>query len=198
MHRATGEALQVSPLSVTLNAKLGSSWTMQNSTEHAKYLSELNRQHALTAHERHHQAITDARKAAIDSATTAIRLMILVNGGAVVALLGFAGTIETGENGSIVTLSALAPPIMWFAVGVGFSALTAALAYLVNLLDADMLALTTQVWDHPYLVYEEVPKSLRMARNVLHRFAMVLAIGSLVAFFGGVIQVTDAITGFGI
>lgn len=171
---------------------------MQDDTEFSRYIEDLKRQNAIAAHERHHQSIADARKAAIEAATTAIRLMILVNGGAVVALLAFAGALETGESGSIVTMDALAAPIMWFAIGVGLSALTATLAYLVNLLDEGILASLTQVWEHPYILDDAVPKHRRITRILLHWAAMFLALGSLVAFFVGVFQVTAAISGLGV
>lgn len=171
---------------------------MQDSSEQAKYLAELNRQHAMTAHERHHQTIADARKAAIEAATTAIRLMILVNGGAVVALLAFAGALETGESGSVVTMDALAAPIRWFAVGVGLSALAAAWAYFVNVLDADILGSYSHSWEHPYLHKGNVTNRLGIARAFFYWTGLLLALGSLASFFIGVFQVTDAISALGI
>ena len=72
---------------------------MQDDLEkQAKNLAEIEREHALRAHDRNKEMSTDLRKAATDSANIAIRAMILVNGGAVVALLAFIGSLEAGKG----------------------------------------------------------------------------------------------------
>jgi hypothetical protein len=172
--------------------------TVQTDTERSNYIAELNRQHAIAAHERRFQSLADARKAAIDAATTAIRSLILVNGGAVVALLAFAGAIETGENGSTVSLGSLAAPIWWFAVGVGLSTAAAMWAYMVNVLDSDILASFEGVWQHPYVEETKRAKYLRIARAFFMWSGLCLALLSLLAFFAGVYTITSAISGLGI
>jgi hypothetical protein len=171
---------------------------VQGNPERSNYIEEMKRQHAIAAHERSYQSLTDARKAAIDAATTAIRSLILVNGGAVVALLAFTGAIETSENGGTVSLDALAAPIWWFAIGVGLSATAAMWAYIVNVLDSDILASVRHVWQHPYIEEKEISKSLRIARAFFMWSGLCLALSSLFAFFSGVYTVTNAISGLGI
>lgn len=171
---------------------------MQDDSEKVRQLADLNRQYAIAAHERSYQSIADARKSALDAATTTVRLLILINGGAVVALLAFAGALETGESGSAVTLGSLAMSIRWFALGVGLSAFAAACIYFVSMLDAEILASVKHIWEHPYVLEEKGATRRLVIRGIFYWSGLLLALGSLAGFFVGVFQVTEAITGLGL
>lgn len=171
---------------------------MQDDSEKVRHLADLNRQYAIAAHERSYQSIADARKAALDAATTTVRLLILINGGAVVALLAFAGALETGGSGSTVTLGSLAMSIRGFALGVGLSACAAACVYFVSMVDAEILSSVRHIWEHPYILEEKGAKRRLVVRAIFYWIGLALALGSLAAFFIGVYQVTEAITGLGL
>jgi hypothetical protein len=53
------------------------------------------------AHDRSDAMLAERQKAAIESANAAIRALLLVNGGAVVALLAFLGTLESSDAEAI-------------------------------------------------------------------------------------------------
>jgi len=158
---------------------------------------ELNREMALRAHADHLAIYVDSRKAAIDSANAAIRAMILVNGGAVLALLAFLGALEDSNEGS-VKIAALVDPIGWFAWGVGFAVVTAALAYVVNMLDAYIVASIEGQWEHPYRREGRLAKWLKPIRAIAHISALGLAAAALYSFSQGVSSVSTAITGLGL
>ena len=160
--------------------------------ETASHFEDLNRELALRAHEENRQMYTDARKAAIDSANVAIRALLLVNGGAVVALLAFIGAIEAGESAA-VSLEPLVEPVWFFAIGTGLSAVISTLAYHVNMFDSDIISSVQLTWQHPYVVKKPVARWLFWSRTGVLCVALLLAIGSLVFFFLGISSVTSAI-----
>lgn len=166
---------------------------MENEPEQAKQFYDLNAEHAKRAHDLNRQSSADFTKAAIESANVAIRSLMLVNGGAVVALLAFLGALESGDAGNAVKADVLVAPILWFALGVGFSAMTATLAYLVNLLDSGLVNSVRLTWEHPFIEDDEKAPRLRWWRVRLHVVAILLATASLVTFFLGVFTVTQAI-----
>lgn len=102
-------------------------------------ITEKQYEHASKTHERNHQMHVDSRKAALDAANLAIRSIILVNGGAVVALLAFLSSLESNQADKF-QMTSLVAPIEWFAWGVGFGLTASALAYLINVVDSDLMA----------------------------------------------------------
>ena len=162
----------------------------------ASHFAELNRELALRAHEENRQMQTDARKAAIDSANVAIRALLLVNGGAVVALLAFIGAMEAGQSDA-VSIDPLVKPVWFFAIGTGLSATISASAYFVNVFDSDILSSVKLTWQHPYVEKKPVARWLSRLRTVAFCMAVLCAVGSLVFFFVGVSSVTSAIKQLG-
>lgn len=167
-------------------------------SEHEQHRAEVERELALRAHDRNSELTVEYQRAAIASANATIRSLILVNGGAVIALLAFVGALESGDGASSVSVETLVAPIRWFAVGVGLATLTAALAYLVNLLDSDISSSYRCVWKHPYLEELDQVTKLRPWRMRLHYLAIVVAFCSLISFGLGVWTVTRAVGQLGI
>jgi hypothetical protein len=73
-------------------------------------------------------------KAVIDFALFSIRSLILVNGGAVVAILAFLGSIWGGDNkgGATAVTHAIAEPLGYFIGGLVCAMLTAMFSYLAQ------------------------------------------------------------------
>ena len=169
-------------------------------TDNAKYLRDVNRELALRAHERARQAQADYLKASLDSSASAIRLLVLVNGAAVVAVLAFTGAVESSPGADQFSASQLVKPMTFFALGVAFAALSSVLAYLVMLLDHSISNAVVFTWEHPYV--EKDPERNHAWhldwRIGLHYTAMASALLSLLMFFGGVISIGLAITLAGI
>ena len=152
----------------------------------------LVREHAMRAHDRNDILWTESQKNAIDSANIAVRAILLVNGGAVVALLAFLGTLESA-NGDAISLSQFVSALRSFASGVGLAAVTAALAYLVNLMDADFFSRKTYHWEHPFVRENTKKKWVNWLRNAIHLLALGLGVFSLAAFFSGISSISEAV-----
>ena len=116
-------------------------------------MQEGNREDALRVHDEINEALQSFNRAAIESANVAVRSLLLINGGASVALLAFIGAIETGNPE--VDSRVLVEPIWWFAVGVGLAVFVAVLAYVVNYLDAAIMSEMRRIWHPPYV--QEAP-----------------------------------------
>ncbi|MBO9400444.1 hypothetical protein [Shimia sp. R9_3] len=162
-----------------------------------KETTEIELEHALRAHDRNDSMIADSRKAAIESANIAIRSILLVNGGAVVALLAFIGTIESGNSEAVNAIEFVAA-LRLFSYGVGFAATTAALAYLINMLDTDLLSDTRYTWKNPFVEAQPSQKWLLRVRTTLHLLALLLAVLTLISFFSGVSAISGAVLDLGI
>jgi hypothetical protein len=155
-----------------------------------------NIERAIKAHDNNRADIEKAQRFAVESANVAIRAFLLINGGATVALLAFVGAIWTAEaDGEL--MSALVPSLQFFAFGVGFAGVAAALAYLVNMLDANITCSVEYSWDYPHVRATPHAKWLRRVRYFFHISALILAVATLAAFFGGVLSFSNAIQSIG-
>ncbi len=155
-------------------------------------------EHAKRAHDLNRQISNQCRSAAVESANVAIRSLILINGGAVVALLAFVGAIESSDLTNSIKIEELVAPIFSFAVGVGGAAIAAILAYLVNMLDADITNSVRLTWEHPYVNETKAAARLGYLRIVFHVSAFVAVVLAIGAFFRGVYTVTQAISSAGL
>ncbi|MDE0522923.1 MAG: hypothetical protein OXH79_13310 [Boseongicola sp.] len=161
-----------------------------------KAMQEIDREHALRAHHRNREESQHWNKAAIEAANIAIRSLLLINGGASVALLAFVGAVESGN--AAVNSGVLVDPIWRFAMGVGLAVLTAMFAYLVNLLDAKIAGSNREIWEHPYIQETSQTRNLIFCRGVLFYAALFAAGSSASLYFLGVWSITAAISNLGI
>lgn len=155
-------------------------------------------EHAKRAHDLNRQMSNLCRSAAVDSANIAIRALLLINGGAVVALLAFVGAIASSDVGNAVKIEELVTPIFSFAFGVGCAAIAALLAYIVNWMDADITNSVKFTWEHPYIVDTKAAAGLTYIRIVCHYLAFAAALLAIGAFFRGIVTVTHAISHAGL
>ena len=158
--------------------------------DHTGFLLEC----AMRAHDVAIQRGVDARATAAESANIAIKSLTLINGGAVVALLAFVGALATNDSTQEVSIAALIVSIWWFAIGVGLSATTAALAYLVNMLDADIISSESLTWEHPFVEQSKMSRVLFWIRTGVHLAALATALSVIVVFFFGVGSVSAALS----
>src|SRR2546421_13114744 len=90
----------------------------------------------LRAAERAHDDVNDLRKRLIDAsardAQEAIKIALLINGGAAVAILAFIAGIVGRTNISLSDLRSVAHSLFWFAGGIVVAGITAACAYVAN------------------------------------------------------------------
>jgi hypothetical protein len=151
---------------------------------------ETNKEHAIRAHNNETDFYNFMNQSTIEAGQIAVKSLFLINGGAVVAMLGFIAN-TFGEMQA--NAEALIMPLMHFVVGVGLTALTSAMAYFTQYCFTSASAKRKKKWDHPYV---EDTKSSKLWRNWgvgFQVFAILSAVGSFVVFSRGIFQLADAL-----
>ncbi|MFN4354774.1 hypothetical protein [Parvibaculum sp.] len=142
---------------------------------------------------RDHARRAEAMEASsIESANLALRALLLLNGGASVALLGFLASIFSSNHSSENQIEMLIPfigALGKFAWGAGLAVLSAALAYLTNSLYARWLIGYDRQWDWPYVVETSAAKREWRFAMLLNWLAVFAGAGSLGMFIWGCIKV---------
>lgn len=113
-------------------------------------LEDLNRQHALRAHQVHYSYLDKGNEAAISSGQAAVKNLFIIHGGALIAMLTFTSGILT-NNASTVRADSLVDPMMRFAFGLALAAAASAGTYLTNYCYLAAAHNQTLVWNHPHL-----------------------------------------------
>ena len=162
---------------------------------HQKWSYEQNRSVA----ERQHDNETDfgnrASADAITSANHVIRALLLINGGAAIALLAFIGQLVSRETSqSVLKLSEVTAPLTWFAWGVSAAVCSVAFAYLTNFSTASSSVSKSRSYVHPYVEDNPTSKRWTMATWFFQFHAMAAAAISLGFFIYGMLEVREAIS----
>jgi hypothetical protein len=95
-------------------------------------LEELNRELRVRVHDRLNSILEKSEEATLRSAENALRIILLINGGAAVSVLAFVGSLASKDRVTTTQLYAMAGSLVWFAFGVASSALSAFFSYLTN------------------------------------------------------------------
>lgn len=106
---------------------------------------KLRTQHALAQYEAQSRSDIEAFKATIESGREALNALLLINGGAVVALLGFVGSMASKTNGMAVA-SSMRAPLLRFGTGV----LLGALAFGARYVAQAFYASARNRWGHAF------------------------------------------------
>jgi hypothetical protein len=159
---------------------------------------ELNdeRFYALRAHEQANNIRAYLDRAAIDAANAAVKSLLLINGGAVVALLGFIAALAGPTPEARSSIASLASPLMWFGGGVGVAVFAGLCAYLVHFCYASASLSQDQGWKHPYVTENKASKAWLIVGRVFHILGVLAAVAALSLFATGVIGVRDSIDAF--
>jgi hypothetical protein len=169
-------------------------WQREQQIEEVKWKHELQRDDAKRAHDISAEFHTYTNKAAMEGANLALRTLIVINGGAAIAILTFLGGVASKDKIDFTKVGAVANTIRYFAIGVALALVGMALAYVTNYLMAEVERAKRKIWEHPYL--EETPHSQRMRRlNIgFHVAAFLAAFVSLILFVVGMFAASDKIT----
>ena len=149
------------------------------------------------AAERQHDMVDDLGKrlteASARDAQEAIKIALLVNSGAAVAILAFISTLASRSGVTLANLKAVKNSLYWFTGGIISSGVTAAFAYLSNSFYAAHFFAQDKVWEHPYL--RENTRSRRMLRwgKLFNWGGFILAWIALFLFIRGVYVAAHAI-----
>jgi hypothetical protein len=149
------------------------------------------------AAERQHDLVDDLGKRLTEASTRdaqeAIKVALLINSGAAVAILAFISTLASRSSITLANLKAITNNLYWFMGGIISSGITAACAYLSNILYAGHLMRRDKLWEHPYV--KENAGSQRMLRGAIFSnwLGLLLFWTALALFIRGVYVAAHAI-----
>jgi hypothetical protein len=163
------------------------------SFEEKKWLHELLREDAHRAHDNSNAFHTYVNQATIESANLALRTLIVINGGAAIAVLAFLGAIASKDKIDFAKVGDVANTLRCFAIGVALALVGMALAYLTNYFTVATEHVRQKTYAHPFLV--DGPSSKRMKRLTItfHILAFSAALVSLSLFLIGMFAASDKI-----
>ena len=159
----------------------------QSMTEHQRWLYEQNRSMAERAHDRQEQSFQHMNETAISASHVALRTLLLINGGAAIALLSFDGRLPP------LQARAVAATLVWFSLGVVATAIAMALAYFTHFCMAGGIASIAKSYEHPFV--SKGPKTSQWERGklVCHILSAVFAAVSMSLFVIGMFAVRAAL-----
>jgi hypothetical protein len=162
-------------------------------TDYEKWVHEIQRSDAIRAHGSEDEFYSQVNEASISTGSLTLRLAMLINGGAAVALLAFVGGLLSKGKGEFGHMSAIADSLSWFIGGVLASLVGLAFTYFTHYFTAAASHSRQRFWSHPYVIDTDGTKRWMLLRNVCHGAAMLTAVLSLGCFVAGIMIVRLAI-----
>jgi hypothetical protein len=151
----------------------------------------------LRAAERAHDLVDDLGKGLRDASTKdaqeAIKLLLLINSGAAVAILAFIGSLASRSGVTLANLRAVINSLYWFMEGIVIAAVVAAFAYVANISYSGHLFTMDKIWEHPYIRDNSKSQRLHRLARFLNWAGFVLAWIGLLLFIRGVYVVARAV-----
>jgi len=162
--------------------------------DHARWAFDVNRGDAHRAHDGNAEFHTYVNKAAMDGANLALRTLIIINGGAAVAVLTFLGGVASKTQIDFAKVGVVAGTLQWFAWGVALGVLAMVLAYFTNYSMAAIAGKRSLHYEHPF-VRDTGASAFWVKLNLLfHAIAIAAALGSLLSFMLGMFATSHAVT----
>jgi uncharacterized membrane protein YdfJ with MMPL/SSD domain len=122
-------------------------------------------------------------------AYAAIRSMMLINGGAAVAILAFIGALVSRAD--LTSIRDLAGSLVWFAYGVVLCGLAYGAAYLALMGATRHFGQYEKSWSHPWV--QSNRNGWHYFSVLFEWFAMAATVASLAMFVLGVLDVRNAV-----
>ena len=164
--------------------------------DYQKWQLERERLTAERFHDRNFEEGQNAAQAAYTNATFAFRTLILINGGAAIAILAFVGSLISSDVNPD-DLTALTAPLMWFVVGIVAVGFSVAGAYFTNYCVSTAIGRDTLTWEHPYIERNENSEAWYWRAQLFQYFAVAAAFASLTCFIFGMMQIRDGLNQLG-
>lgn len=153
-----------------------------------KRLHEQSAEAVQRAHDRSNAFARQVNEAAINAANLTLRMALLINGAAAVALLTFVGSLPAEQK------RAVAATLDWFAWGVAAAVAGLACAYFTNHGLAVQERSKTFIDQPPYVIDGANTKRWRHFVLLFRVLAIIVGISSVVLFLGGMLSVRSALT----
>ena len=142
---------------------------------------DLLREEARRAHDNSTAFHTYVNQATMESANIALKTLIVINGGAAIAVLTFLGGVASKDKIDFASVAPVAMTIQYFAIGVALTLAAMAFSYLTNYLMVGIENSRLKTYTHPYYGWSENGQqeavehivSYSIVRLCLHLFAIV-------------------------
>ena len=169
-------------------------WAIEQQVEEQKWKVEKNREDAHRAHDKSAEFHTYTNQAAIDAGNLALRTLVLINGGAAIAILTFLGAVASKDKIDFVQVGTVANTLKYYAIGVAFALAAMALSYLTSYLMVSVEHFKQRTYEHPFVL--DTDKSRRMMRfnRVAHGLTLLAAVSSLWCFIDGMWTTSAKVT----
>jgi hypothetical protein len=153
----------------------------------------------LVGHHGQRSSITpqSVNEAAIKAGETAIKTLMLVNGGAAVSVLAFIGGLVGQGRVTVKQMTDVSSSLLWFVAGVALAAVALAFSYFTNFGHVNLGRSKLHTWQHPYVIDGPTTNRWWWWSLIFHSFAIAAAVLSLVAFVVGAIDVRASIIRLG-
>jgi hypothetical protein len=161
--------------------------------EERKYGYDLLREDAHRAHDNSVAFHTYTNQAAVESSNIALKTLIVINGGAAIAVLTFLGGVASKEKIEFATVAPVAYTIRYFAWGVALTMAGMAFSYLTHYFMAGVEGSRVKTYTHPYIVDGPGTPRMRLLNGFFHIAAVVAAFSSLVLFVVGMYAASNKI-----
>jgi len=142
--------------------------------------------------------IAASNAAAVSLSGAALKALLLLNGGAAIAMLGFVASMATGERVELLDLSEVVSVLQIYALGAGLAVLATGFAYVVMYFQAAVAQSFDIIDEEPY--YRNSDKTILLYRlcNFFHVLSVSIAFASLGSFglgvlwTGGIVAIASA------
>lgn len=158
-----------------------------------KEINQLKVDAANRAHEETTELFNHLNLKAIEFSIVVVRSLILINGGASVAVLSFLSLLVTQKNILSLNIGAITIALFYFAVGTAGAVVCAILAYFTVYSDARRVAKYDRNDIPPYVHENRATKGIALLIAVLHMWALIAALFSLGMFFKAVLQLVQIV-----
>ena len=140
------------------------------------------------AHDQAEAVALQIDEAQVNGANLALRMGMLINGGAAIALLTFVGSLPADQK------RAVAATLVWFAWGVVAAVGALGLLHFTNYSMVAKERSKQRSYEHPYLHDQATTKWWSWANGLLHILTILAGLTSLALFIVGMLCVRAALT----
>jgi magnesium-transporting ATPase (P-type) len=168
-------------------------WARELQIEEAKWKAEKIREEAHRAHDNSLAFHTYVNQATIESANIALKTLIVINGGAAIAILTFLGGVASKDKINLANVTPVAMTIRYFAIGVGLTLAAMAFSYLTNYFMAGIERGRLKTYTHPYVADGPDTPRQRWWNRLFHILSFGCAFASLILFGIGLFVASDNI-----
>lgn len=140
------------------------------------------RDQAIRAHQKDDEFYRASNEIMVDSGKEAIKAVMLLTGGATVAMLALIGSLLTKED-IVIDKARFFDSLSLFAAGAAASALASALAYLTNFCMTTALFHMPLLWEPPFVGSSKKTEVWLKAKKIFHVLAVVCVVIAYLLFF---------------